>query len=1221
MILTIKRNTGTFAQVEIDERTVYTKKLMGEHKITAEFYSEVPLVLQIGDYIEFLGEVFTINGVPKWTKLNLKTHNYRIEFEGQIYNLLRKRLRSSDGLVVFTYLGTALDQLNLLLTNINSIDPGWTIGEVDTTPEILMEYSKDSCRSALTRIAEKYGLEFSLSGKEISLKKTVGRVTAHRFEYGRGKGLYSIERKQVVDQNVVTRVYGFGGSKNIRYDYRNGAKQLVFEERYIEKNVDLYGVIEGEYINEEIYPKRTGTLTNINVVLNGNSYDPNISYVEDSSIDFDINEYEIEGETKKIVFKTGDLTGYEFDIWKYDHANKRIYFNLFSEQDGYTLPNSLNQPSIGDEYTLVNISMPQSYEDSAELDLKNETQEFTNQNCVPQVVYGLSIDQKYVKANTITLDTGDMVTAVDTQLGIDDLIRVAGISFPLVNVNKLTADIANFVPYTIQERITQTAVQAKKEAYFVDRRSAERARQNTAAMNRLKNYLLDQDNYFDAPIRPRSIETLHLAVGAVASNFRLNGATFKENYGGNANSFNASACQLIHLEVEISLGNIWQIGANTFSGLTSATAYYLYAKCSKTQLTGVWVLTSDVLASDPGDGQYYFGCGVLLPVDENGIRKFITTYGKTFINGREITTGRVQSASEENYLDLDSEQFNLGNANAGMDWNVSNPDTLTIRGALVQSQAGAEFPLGAFRGTYNATYTYYKGDQVTYGGETWLYINNASSIGQTPAENTYWTKVASKGDQGVPGAAGEDGQSLYTWVKYADDASGTGLSNDPTGKEYIGFAYNKTTPTESTNPADYTWSLMTGEGVPGEPGEDGTTFYTWIKYSDNADGTGLYDTPTANTMYIGIAVNKTTATESTNKADYTWSKFKGDQGVPGNDGADGTDGNFTEFRYAKNGSTTTPPTLSTTSLVPSGWSTTPPTTGDLEYLWFTKAVKNAAGSALISNWTTPVRIKGEAGSAGTDGQDGQDGAQGPAGPSVVYRGVYSSSATYYGTATRVDVVQYSGSYYVARTDAGTFSGVTPTNTTKWNGFGAQFESVATDLLFASLAYIDNLGVKYLRTGTTGQRVFIDGSDGSMHFYNASGVEVLTLASGTVTALAATIKSSTGAKRIEISTSTNEMEFYEGGALKVKIGSNVYATYPGVAYKSGSRAYFESGSQIILTDSTYGTGFIQGALASSFYFQPKVVTSFASAPNNTIFYNDATGRLVYKDMSGGGHNLT
>ena len=130
----------------------------------------------------------------------------------------------------------------------------------------------------------------------------------------------------------------------------------------------------------------------------------------------------------------------------------------------------------------------------------------------------------------------------------------------------------------------------------------------------------------------------------------------------------------------------------------------------------------------------------------------------------------------------------------------------------------------------------------------------------------------------------KEGKTTYTWIRYADSATGEGMSNDPTGKKYIGIATNKLVATESTDPGDYMWSLIKGED--GVPGTDGDSKYVWIAYSDHSNGVPMYQQPRASTMYIGIAANKDTAEESTNPADYTWSKFKGDQGVPGIDGQD-----------------------------------------------------------------------------------------------------------------------------------------------------------------------------------------------------------------------------------------------------------------------------------------------------------------------------------------------
>lgn len=54
-------------------------------------------------------------------------------------------------------------------------------------------------------------------------------------------------------------------------------------------------------------------------------------------------------------------------------------------------------------------------------------------------------------------------------------------------------------------------------------------------------------------------------------------------------------------------------------------------------------------------------------------------------------------------------------------------------------------------------------------------------------------------------AKGPKGDTRYMWVKYADDEQGNGMSDNPAGKKYIGFAFNKDTETPSDNPSDYKW--------------------------------------------------------------------------------------------------------------------------------------------------------------------------------------------------------------------------------------------------------------------------------------------------------------------------------------------------------------------------------------------------------------------------------
>ena len=204
------------------------------------------------------------------------------------------------------------------------------------------------------------------------------------------------------------------------------------------------------------------------------------------------------------------------------------------------------------------------------------------------------------------------------------------------------------------------------------------------------------------------------------------------------------------------------------------------------------------------------------------------------------------------------------------------------------------------------------------------------------------------------GEPGKDGTTYYTWFKFADDEYGNGMSSSPDGKEYLGIAYNKETPVMSNNPEDYQWARITGEGVPGKPGDDGKTYYTWVRYADDASGNGMSDSPNGK-YYIGFAYNKETPTESSDPADYQWTKYKGD------DGQDGVGiESITKYYLASEKSTGI--TISS-----SGWSTTKQDMTDVKkYLWSYEVYAYTNGT---STKTTPIII-------GVHGQNGADGDSG-----------------------------------------------------------------------------------------------------------------------------------------------------------------------------------------------------------------------------------------------------
>ena len=237
------------------------------------------------------------------------------------------------------------------------------------------------------------------------------------------------------------------------------------------------------------------------------------------------------------------------------------------------------------------------------------------------------------------------------------------------------------------------------------------------------------------------------------------------------------------------------------------------------------------------------------------------------------------------------------------------------------------------------------------------YLWTRTTITYTDGKSTVSYSISMKGEtgpQGLQGKPGADGQPRYTWLKYADTPT-SGMSDLPDGKDYIGLAYNKTTPSESSNYSDYTWSKIVGEqgpqgvqGIPGPAGEDGSTLYTWIKYADNASGGGISDNPSGK-KYIGLAYNKTVPTESSVASDYTWSLIQGADGKNGADGAKGDPGigvkAVVEQYY-----------LSASSTAQSGgsWSANQPEWSEGKYIW-TRSQVTWTDNTITT--TTPILAK------------------------------------------------------------------------------------------------------------------------------------------------------------------------------------------------------------------------------------------------------------------------
>lgn len=833
------------------------------------------------------------------------------------------------------------------------------------------------------------------------------------FEWGKGGGLYTLKDQNVDDKAIITRLWVEGGTTNIRSDYRDYSErlQLPYPKRMnknehtlsdgtvIPANSEMIGIDDDtkRYIEDaelaqeigseedseqydDIFPKRTGVVTAI--------VEDDINSFIDDTMDFDLNEkdgngtkYLINDVTAKITFTTGRLAGQQFELKKeggYDHSSKKFTIIPFTDKRGLTIPTTDSEAfrvEVGNTYKITDINLPKSYEDNAEEDLWYAGYDDFKPRTQSRVQYALTFDRSYFLENlpddseTSVFKVGDYVPVKDVRFGVEKSIRIQKISRNLLVDHDYSLTLSDTTTISISQQTVIDVIEHNKIIEANRLKDLSKARRGWRTTEELRNMVYDTDGYFDPEnIRPNSIDTNMLTVGSKSQQFVLIGVVMQANVNGNANRFNASSGILAHLTINETTIKQWTLGELSVT-LSEQGGYYVFAKCSKTGSNGVFVVTQTPYKFEPTEdpNNYYFQIGIIssLYPDDN-FRDFVTTYGFTRINGKTITTGAIVTSDGECYLDLDGNKFRIGDATSSIDWNVTALKQLTLHNVRLLSDSGDVSFIGVYRGDYNEEYVYYTGDEVSYsnGAETctYRYIYPTPAKGITPTNTTYWKVVAKgqqgqKGDDGLPGEDGLPGKSYYTWIRYADDVNGTGISDNPTGKGFIGFAYNKETATESNDPKDYKWSdIMGKDGVPGEPGEDGKTLYTWIAYSDNADGNPMYQQPKDSTKYIGIATNKETATESTNPKDYVWSKFKGDDGLPGVPGADGK----TSYFHIKYSSVQNPTSASQMTETPSDYIGT--------YVDYTQADSN---DPKKYTWARFKGFNGEDGLPGINGEDGK----------------------------------------------------------------------------------------------------------------------------------------------------------------------------------------------------------------------------------------------------------
>ena len=286
-----------------------------------------------------------------------------------------------------------------------------------------------------------------------------------------------------------------------------------------------------------------------------------------------------------------------------------------------------------------------------------------------------------------------------------------------------------------------------------------------------------------------------------------------------------------------------------------------------------------------------------------------------------------------------------------------------------------------------------EGSEIRFTADSFKISNG--TVGETPFEvvnGSVKIKSASIGSITF-GDITDVPDTFTTTIIYADDASGTNASTTKGTKNYIAFyntlwvdgddvsniTFDKITGSDGTSvnilgavdseselpatgnsPGDgylingvlFVWNGTGWENVgniQGPQGPQGVSLYTWVKYADDENGAAMVDN-SSEKAYIGMAFNKTTATESTNPADYAWTKIKGEDGLPGEGVTDGENGKKTASGtlFFQQGTQSPPSAPSNSSAVflfvngtftglPNGWGLSTP--------------EMAAGTASNNYWT------------------------------------------------------------------------------------------------------------------------------------------------------------------------------------------------------------------------------------------------------------------------------
>ena len=752
--MVIKRKDGTtLAEVWLQDSSCVNEEIMGEHTAQIDFLPRYPIDLEIGDYIEHEGYIYTLRHKESVTKretslgwdYSVLMYSARYELQDVPFFLTDQPdyLKNGD-----YYTGTASDWLNLIIRNMNREISGWSAGSCVESEWITISFKDRQCSDVLDELCAQLDTEWQVIGRTLSIGRVEYPSNGLTFSQGEGGGFKELKLSSSNQERPVTVLYPYGSDKNLPENY--GADYLLLPggEKVLEKNTEKYGRC-GAKVQFEVYPKGEFTVTSVIDDLTFTA----------EGIDFDIAACLIPDTEVTVSFQSGALAGYDLYIAEdgWDNSTKTIKVLQNEEENALKVPGDIHI-SVGDRFALFNLRMPEAYVTKAEEELKQKAEAWLAKNSEKEVRLSAKCDDILFKQNSISVRCGQMVRILSLELDLDKEIRVTKVKRYIENdqpTYRYELTLSDFLDTNGFKELVKEVEDMPDEIKSQTKGVKEYTRRGFRDVMETFDMMFDPEgSYFQDKIKPLAVHTAQVVVGTNSQQFDLIGVTFQPNKDGDPNLFGSTAGKLTHFTIDETAIREWTIAESLWT-LNGSYPYYVYAKCSRTGTDGTILCSTAPIKLEDDPDYYHFWIGVLnTPWD--GARSFQPNYGFTEITGQYITTGVIKDKTGNSYFDLTNNKFRIGGQQGSLDWNVIKEDQLTLRGCLYQSPAGdVDYP-EVDRGAYSDTVVYYPGDKVSYDGNVYKCIKQTTA-GIAPTNETYWKVLVTKGADGSPGSPGAPG--------------------------------------------------------------------------------------------------------------------------------------------------------------------------------------------------------------------------------------------------------------------------------------------------------------------------------------------------------------------------------------------------------------------------------------------------------------------------------